>query len=426
MSQRDSTRSIDNLDLTEMLEQGIRRPFRDRVRFFSNTYAGLLRGPGAMLMRETHSATDRVVQVFDPAQGESREMLMFGSNNYLGLANHPFVRERVTAAIREFGVGTSGPPHFNGYTRLHREAEERLAAFKRMEDAVIFSSGYGANIGVVSGILNDTDTVYWDEYIHASVWDAICMAGVRSFRRFLHNDADDLEQVIANHDRPSSCKDLFVMVDGVYSMDGDVAPLDKIVPICKRHGAILLVDDAHGSGVMGPTGRGTVEHFGLEADVDIITATLGKSFGVVGGFVAASREICDFVRMFARSYVFSNSIPPAFLAGIIAGTELIERDPSIRERLHANVQRATKGLQAAGFDIAPEAAILVLKVPPEMNILAAATRFHELGVFVNYVPFPAVPADQQRFRISVSACHEPGDIDKLVTAICEVWEQFAG
>jgi glycine C-acetyltransferase len=268
--------------------------------------------------------------------------------------------------------------------------------------------------------MNVEDAVYYDTYSHASFCDGIRMAGVQSYR-FPHNDLAQLTRMLEN--RRDSAGDVFVGVEGVYSMDGDLAPLDMLVPLCASHGAILVVDDAHGSGVMGATGRGTAEHFGVEGQVDVTMGTFSKAFVCTGGFVAASKPIIDYLRYFARSYMFSASLPPATVATVLAGLDVIEREPWLSQRLRTNVQQATDALQQSGFDVHPQAAIIPLRVPGDMDIRRMAYGFHQRGFFLNSVEYPAVPISQQRFRISVMATHTPDDINRLVGAINEVWAE---
>jgi len=345
-------------------------------------------------------------------------MLMFGSNNYLGLANHPLVRSRVQDAIRRYGIGIGGPPLLNGYTQLHRELELRLAHLKGTEDALVFSSGYGANVGLVSGLMNPGDMVCYDAYSHASFCDGIKMAGVQS-HRFRHNDIGQLQWLLES--RRKSSTDTFVAVEGVYSMDGDLAPLDALIPLCKAHGAILIVDDAHGTCVMGATGRGTAEHFGVEGQVDVTMGTFSKTFAVTGGFVASSKPVIAYLRYFARTYMFSASLPPMLIAAVLAGLDVVQREPELLQRLHSNVQYASRGFREIGFAAQPQAAIIPLRVPAEMNMRRMACNLHQRGIFVNSVEYPAVPVSQQRFRVSIMATHTHDDIDRLLEAVSDVW-----
>ena len=423
MSTTNSYSGGENFDLRQVLLQGRALRLQEKLSYF-DSFLSELKGRHQMLcMREIISAADREILLIDPHSGAPVRMLMFGSNNYLGLANHPLVRERAHMAIDEYGAGIGGPPLLNGYTKLHRELEERLAGLKHTEDAMVFSSGYGANVGLVSGLLNPKDTVFYDGYSHASFCDGIKLADVQSYR-FPHNDCERLEAMLAMH-RPDGAGDRFVGVEGVYSMDGDLAPLDRILPICKSNGAILMIDDAHGTGVTGPTGAGTAEHFGLEGAIDIVMGTFSKTFAVTGGFVAASGSIINYLRFFARSYMFSASLPPAVIATVIAGLDVIEREPELLLQLRDNVRYAAAGLNELGFDVSPQAAIIPLRVPVGMNIRQAAGEFHRRRIFINSVEYPAVPVSQQRFRISLMATHTQQDIDRLLAAVEEVWN-FCG
>ena len=410
----------ENFDLRDILIRGRKMNLKKKTEFFDSFIDELLNNKQMLHLRCISSPADREVKVVDSYTGEVRSMLMFGSNNYLGLANHPFVKEFVQKIIEKFGAGIGGPPLLNGYTALHRELEERLAHLKGTEDALIFSSGYGANVGLVSALMNNEDLVVHDSYSHASFHDGIKMSGAQAVH-FSHNDVELLEQTL---DRTESMnfKDRFVGVEGVYSMDGDVAPLDKIVPICKRNNAILIVDDAHGTGVMGKKGSGTAEHFGLEDEVDIIMGTFSKTFAVTGGFVAASKSIINYLRFFARSYMFSASLPPTVVATVLAALYVMEKEPELVNKLKDNINYTTQCLTQLGFPANSLTPIFPLRVPVNMNIRDASFKFHQKGIFINSIEYPAVPKSQQRFRISIMATHTKEDIDRLMEAISEIWQ----
>lgn len=413
----------ENFSLRDILLQGRKLDFHERTAFFSQwIQERALRGE-SLYLRQVCSPADREVMIFDRYTGQQRPMLMFGSNNYLGLANHPHVQQRVREALDEFGVGVGGPPLLNGYTRLHHELEARLAAFKRKEAALIFSSGYGTNVGLMSALVGKQDVVLHDAYTHASFHDGIKMAGATALK-FPHSDVAEFARLLeATCD--STPGDVFVGVEGVYSMDGDLAPLDQIAPLCRAHGAILMLDDAHGTGMMGPGGHGTDAHFGVEDDVDIAMGTFSKAFGVVGGFAAASEAVIDYLRFFARSYFFSASMPPPVVASVLGALEVLEREPEHRLRLHANVRYLTQGLRQLGFEVDPQTAIIPLLLPATMNLRQAAFHFHRQGIFLNSIEYPAVPATMQRFRISVMANHTQQDLDRLLEVIEEVWSIYA-
>lgn len=412
----------ENFDLHSILLSGKQMNLKNKTEFFGNFIQDLSTRDQMLYMRCIGSAADREVLVYDKHSQSYRNMLMFGSNNYLGLANHPYIIKKVTEAINAFGVGIGGPPLLNGYSKLHRELEEKLAEFKNAEDAMIFSSGYGANVGLVSGLMNQDCIVLYDAYSHASFCDGIKLSGVQSYR-FPHNDLKSLESRLKIIRAKSNC-DVFIGVEGVYSMDGDTAPLDELLILCKKYDAILIVDDAHGTGVMGETGKGTAEAYNVEGNVDITMGTFSKSFAVTGGFVAASKEIINYLRFFARSYMFSASISPGIVAAVLAGLDVIQAEPERLENLKANINYANKSLSALGFDAANNSAIIPLRVPLSMNIREAAYEFHKRGIFMNSIEYPAVPLSQQRFRISLMATHTKSDIDRLVQTVDEIWKMY--
>lgn len=409
----------ENFDLRDILIRGRKMNLQKKTEFFDSFLDSLLSNKQMIHLRCISSAADRIVKVIDSYTGETRSMLMFGSNNYLGLANHPYIKEFVCRMIQKYGAGIGGPPLLNGYTALHHELEERLAHLKGAEDVLLFSSGYGANVGLVSALMNSEDLVVYDSYSHASFHDGIKMSGVQAVH-FSHNDVELLEQTLERTES-MNFKDRFVGVEGVYSMDGDVAQLDKIIPICKKNNSILIVDDAHGTGVMGIRGSGTAEHFGLEGDVDITMGTFSKTFAVTGGFVAASKSIINYLRFFARSYMFSASLPPSVVATVLAALDVMEKEPELQQKLRDNINYTTACLNQLGFPANSLTPIFPLMVPVDMNIRNAAFEFHQKGIFINSIEYPAVPKSQQRFRISIMATHTKEDIDRLMEVISEIW-----
>jgi glycine C-acetyltransferase len=421
MVEQETYKGGENFDLRKILVMGRSRTLDERVTFFETFLQSLHSKQEMLCMRCVTSAADREVRVVDPRTGQERTMIMFGSNNYLGLANHPYVRERAESAIRTYGAGIGGPPLLNGYTVLHHELEERLAALKGTEDAMIFSSGYGANVGLVTGLMNSGDLVLYDIFSHASFCDGLKMAGVNA-SHFPHNDLQALRRLLERH-AADQHRDLYVGVEGVYSMDGDLAPLDQLLPLCASYGATLIVDDAHGTGVMGQTGRGTAEHFGVEGEVPITMGTFSKAFAVTGGFVAASRPIVNYLRFFARAYMFSASLSPVTIATVLAGMDVIEREPERLRKLRDNLEYLVANLRALGFNCSPQAAIIPLRVPVGMDVRQASYEFHKRGIFVNSIEYPAVPVSQQRFRISVMAIHTKEDMNRLLTSVEEVWAE---
>jgi glycine C-acetyltransferase len=408
----------ENFTLRDLFKNGKQLFFSDRINAFSHFMSELSVNQHNFYMRQVTSAAEREVEILDPISNRKKRMLMFGSNNYLGLANHPYVRKQVKKAIEKYGVGIGGPPLLNGYTHLYRELEEQLAILKHAEDCLLFSSGYAANVGLISAIVNKGDKVFYDAYSHASFCDGLRMARVDA-TPFKHNDMNELEFLLNQEKNLSG--DMFVGVEGVYSMDGDLAPLNIATALCKKNNALLIVDDAHGTGVMGETGSGAAEHFGIDKMVDITMGTFSKTFGVCGGFISASKPIINYLRYFARSHMFSASLPPVVVAAVLAGLKVIKNEPELIKYLHENVRYASKGLKKIDINIKPQSAILALHVPETMNIRDAAHHFHKSGIFVNSIEYPAVPLNQQRFRISLMATHTKEDIDRLLTVIEEVW-----
>ncbi|MFC2083949.1 aminotransferase class I/II-fold pyridoxal phosphate-dependent enzyme [Bacteroidota bacterium] len=409
----------ENFDLRKLFAKCRRDNLENKVNYFNSFIKNLLDNREMQHLRCITSAADREVEVEDTYTKERKKMLMFGSNNYLGLANHPYVRRKTEEAIQTFGVGIGGPPLLNGYTVLHRRLEERLASLKKKEDALIFSSGYGANVGLVTALMNKNSIVFNDAYSHASFMDGIKMSGVNSLQ-FEHNNVHQLNEML-NSQLTKNSTDVFVGVEGVYSMDGDTAPLDKIVECCRKYDALLIVDDAHGTGSMGERGSGTAEHYGVEDQVDITMGTFSKTFAVAGGFITASKPIINFLRFFARSYMFSASLPPTVIAAVLAGLDVIEQEKDLLKSFRDNINYVKAGLRNLGFEINTQSGIISLRTPMGMNVRKAAYEFHKRGIFLNSIEYPAVPVSQQRFRISIMATHTKADIDRLLEAIEEVW-----
>ena len=367
--------------------------------------------------REVISAHDREVVICDPYTGGKRTMIMFASNNYLGLANHPRIREKVKDAIDSYGIGIGGPPLLNGYSRLMRLLEERLSDLKRKEACKIFSSGFAANLGILGGLVQAEDTVLYDELSHASLLDGLQIPGIASIP-FKHNDVHDLEQLLIGVRGKGTC---FVAVEGIYSMEGDLAPLDQVSALCKKYDAVCMVDDAHGTGIVGARGGGTADLFNCEDSIGVSMGTFSKTFAVTGGFVAGSADLIEYMRYFSRSYVFSAALTPITLAAILAGLDVIEAEPWLRDRLHANVKYAAGLLAPYGMVSQPGGGIISLMIPKGMNIRRAASVFHQQGIFVNSIEAPAVPIGKERFRLSFMAQHTRADIERLAEVVGQIW-----
>lgn len=374
-----------------------------------------------LYFREVLSAQDRSTLILDKRTGDKKKMLMFGSNNYLNLANHPKVLESINLAAINYGTGIGGPPMLNGYTKLHRQLEERLSDIKDMEDTMIFSSGYGANLVIPQTLCTKHDTFIFDEYSHASLIDGFMFSPVRK-RRFSHNDLNDLE--IKLYQNKDQSKDTFVGVEGVYSMDGDMCPLNEIVEMKKKNPFILILDDAHGLGVVGSKGYGTSKHFNVEKDVDIIMGTFSKTLAMTGGFISGSKEIINFLRFFARAYIFSASLPITSVAGVLAGLDILDKEPERKDKLLKNVAYAYKKLTSFDIVAKPQAAIISIRIPSSVNIRSLNAAIHNKGIFLNSIEYPAVPVEEQRLRISFMTNHTKEDIDELVNCLEELLDNY--
>lgn len=386
---------------------------KERANYFAQ-FLNQLKAGGTTYGRLILSATDRDVLIKDPFTGHNRKMLMFASNNYLGFANHPYIKHKVKEAIDAYGVGLGGPPLLNGYTKLMHELEERLADLKHQESAMVFPTGYTANVGLITSLVKEGDIVLFDQLSHASFLDGMRMARINA-EVFEHNNMHQLELLLTKHQ--GKAKNIFVGIEGVYSMDGDVAPLDKVTNLCKKYNAIILLDDAHGTGVLGNDGSGTAKHFDCQDEIDITMGTFSKAFAMTGGFLAASKEIIDSIRFLGRTYMFSAAQPPAFLAAVLAGIDLIEKVPALRENLLTNARYATKKLRPLGLCANPEAAIVSVKVPEWIDIRKMNYKIHQHGIFLNCIEYPAVAPDQQRLRISITTRHTEHDIDRLADVV---------
>ena len=408
--------NTEKISFSSVVRNGRTQKLKDRLKAFSAAMDNQEEDEQHQYFRTIESATDRLVKVTDRNR-KTREMLMFGSNNYLGLANHPYIIQKINESIHKYGVGIAGPPLLNGYSRQMAELEERLSHLKGTEETLIFSSGYNANLGLVTGVCNRNDLIIADEYCHASFYDGTKLLKGKC-QTFHHNNLAELENLLKKAD--TTC-DIFVAVEGVYSMDGDLAPLDEIVKLCKNYGAVLLLDDAHGTGVLGPNGEGTLKSFGLKWSNEIILGTFSKTFTVNGGFISGSSELINYLRFMSRSYMFSASLPPVTIAAVLAALDVLENEPWRRPQLLSNVKYLTYHLNKFGLAVKPEAGIIALNVPEYANIRKMANQFNKRRIFLNAVEFPAVPLHKQRFRISVSANHTHQDLDNLISTIEEIW-----
>ena len=351
---------------------------------------------------------------------DGREVLNFCANNYLGLSSHPAVLEGARRALDARGFGLSSVRFICGTQDLHLELEDALARFFGFEAAILFGSCFDANGGVFEALLGEEDAIVSDALNHASIIDGIRLCKARRLR-YTSGDMAELEARLAEA-RAGGARLVMVATDGVFSMDGHVAPLDRICELARRHGALVLVDDSHASGFVGRTGRGTPEHFGVQGEVDILTSTLGKALGgAAGGFVAARREVVELLRQRARPYLFSNALAPAILGGSLAAVRLIEGSTALRDRLMENARAFREAMTQAGFAVKPGFHPIVPIMLGEARL--AAEFAHDLleeGIYVVGFSYPVVPQGQARIRVQLSAAHAPADVTRAVEAFTKI------
>jgi 8-amino-7-oxononanoate synthase len=354
---------------------------------------------------------------------EDKEMIMIGSNNYLGLTSHEEVIKASIDATNKYGTGVSGSRFLNGTLDLHKQLEKELAAFLNKEDCAIFGTGFQSNLAIISAIAGRNDIVFSDKENHASIYDGIKLSYAESVR-YQHNDMQDLENKLAKAD-PKKGK--IIITDGVFSMSGDIAKLPEIVALAKQYKARVMVDDAHGFGVMGPTGRGTAEHFGLEAEVDMIMGTFSKSLASLGGYLVADRDIVDFVQHTSRPYIFSAALPPANTAAALAALNILKREPERVKALHDIADYMREGLKAKGVKVKDsKTPIIPIYTYTTMRTILACNKLFENGVYVNPVLPPATPIGECLIRTSYTATHTKAQMDIAMDKIVAVLKELEG
>jgi 8-amino-7-oxononanoate synthase len=349
-------------------------------------------------------------------------LIMVGSNNYLGLTHHPKVIEAAEAATREYGTGCTGSRFLNGTLDIHEKLEAELAEFMGCDAALVFSTGFQTNLGVITGLVGRDDIVVIDKLDHASIVDGCAMAAGETLR-FRHNDVTDLDRILTRvDDRPGG---RLVAVDGVFSMEGDLAPLPQLIEVAQRHGARLFVDEAHAIGVLGPRGAGTVDHFGLASSVDMVMGTFSKSFASIGGFVAAEEPVIHYLKHHARSLIFSAAMPPYAVATVRAALEIIKSEPERRRNLLENASYLRAGLTALKFDTAAsETPIIPVVIGSVEKTFLFWRRLFDEGVFTNAVIPPAVPPNGSRIRTSLIATHTRAQLDRVIGVFAKVGKEL--
>ncbi|WP_285058272.1 serine palmitoyltransferase [Pedobacter ginsengisoli] len=391
----------------------MRKKLQDRIAAFKDATAIKEKGLYPYF-RAIESGQDTEVII------NGKKVLMFGSNSYLGLTNHPKIKEASKAAIDKYGTGCAGSRFLNGTLDIHIELERRLAAYVGKEASVLFSTGFQVNLGVISCLLDRNDYLILDEYDHASIIDGSRLSFSRSIK-YAHNDMDDLRKKLSR--LPEDAAKLIV-ADGIFSMEGDLVNLPEIVRIADEFGANIMMDDAHSLGVIGLNGSGTASHFGLTDKVDLIMGTFSKSLASLGGFIAGTEETIEFVKHRARSLMFSASMPPAAVASVIAALDIIESEPERIDRLWANTNYAKKLLLEAGFDIGhTDSPIIPVYIRDNEKTFLITNILSNNGIFVNPVVSPAVPSDSSLLRFSLMATHTFAQIEEAVEKIASAAKQ---
>lgn len=351
-----------------------------------------------------------------------KQVLNFCANNYLGLANSHELIEAAKTALDTRGYGMASVRFICGTQDLHKQLEKRLSEFFGMEDTILYAACFDANGGVFEPLLGENDAIISDELNHASIIDGVRLCKAKRFRYKNANMADLEQQLIAAKD----CRFKLIVTDGVFSMDGNVCPLDKIHELANKYDAMIMVDESHSAGVVGKTGRGTTEEFNLRGKIEIITGTLGKAFGgAIGGFTTGKKEIIDLLRQRSRPYLFSNSIPPTVAAAGIKMVDMMESSNKLQDKLHSNTEYFLTRMKAAGFDIKPtQSAICAVMLYDAKLSQIFAKRMLEEGIYVTGFYYPVVPKDLARIRVQISAGHEIEHLDKAIAAFTKVGKEL--
>ncbi len=348
---------------------------------------------------------------------KGKKLIMAGSNNYLGLTQDPRVKEAAAKALDKFGAGCTGSRFLNGTLELHEELEHRLAKYMKREAALVFSTGFQTNLGVIATIVGKDDVIFADRANHASIVDG-CRLAFGKTVRYRHNDMAHLEKLLETH---KNAPGKLIVADGVFSMEGDIVDLPSIASLAAKHKATVLIDDAHSIGVLGKYGRGTGEHFGMEDKVDLVLGTFSKSFASIGGFVAGDAYVLDYIKHHARTLIFSASMPPAAIAAVIAAVDIIEKEPERIEQLWRNVHKVKKAFDDLGFNTGhTQSPIIPIHVGEDMKTFEFWKQLYENGIFTNPVITPAVPAGQGLIRTSYMATHTDDILDQIIDTFARV------
>lgn len=384
-----------------------------RAEFFAEYAKHVRKQKHDYFKRVSIDGSSPVMTITDQYTGTPREMIYLASNDYLNLTKHPRTIRAGMEALKKYGTGAGSVPLLGGTFDIHTELEKKIAKFKGCENAILYTSGFNSNVGVLSAILQQKDVAILDMLVHSSIIDGCKDTNKKFFR---HNNLESLEQVL------KKCKNKYrtklVVVDGVYSMDGDIAPLDKIIELAKSYGAYVMVDEAHATGVIGATGRGTPEYFDIMGKVDIVAGTFSKAFGCVGGFVASSNELINLLYFYSRSYIFSSAPTPQVVGSLLEAIDVIETEPQLLENLWKNIRYFKEKLLELGFEIGnSETAIFPVIIKDDTKVKEACRMMHEMGVYVNPVFYPAVSRKSSRLRMSLMATHTKEHLDKALNSL---------
>ena len=357
---------------------------------------------------------------------ENRKLLMIGSNNYLGLTTHPKVKEAAIEAVRKFGTGCTGSRFLNGTLHMHLELEDKLAKLVGKEKAIVFSTGFLTNLGTITAIVGKDDVIISDKEVHASIIDAVSLARVQkrtALRFYKHNSMTGLEAILKRYPKDTG---KLVVVDGIFSMGGDIARLPEITALCKQYNSRLMVDDAHSVGVLGG-GRGTAAHFGCTDDVDLIMGTFSKSFASTGGFIAGKEEVIHWIQHFARSFIFSASLTPANTATVLAVLDIMEQEPERVQRLEQIAQKMRDELHTLGYNTGEsKSPIIPIIIGDQYKTMQAWRFMYDAGVYTNVALPPAVPPDLSLLRTSYMATHTDDQLDRILEAFKKMKKELPG
>ena len=361
--------------------------------------------------RISYTGSNPRMDIHDIYTGEKKEMINFSANDYLNLVKHPKTIQSGVDAVKKYGTGAGSVPILAGTLDLHVELEKKLARFKHCEDSIIYTSGFGSNMGTLLAMLKKDDLAVIDQYAHASIADGCIGTTLRTFK---HNDMNSLEKIMKINSR-MNYKTKIICVDGVYSMDGDIANLPEIVTIARQYNAYVYVDDAHATGVIGENGKGTAEYYHMQGQVDIVAGTLSKALGSTGGFIASNKELVNYLRFYSRPYMFSTAMTPQTAASLMTGLDVIEHEPEIRKRLWNNIYYLKNKLSNLGLDVSrSESAIFPVIMGSNLKVMQMMKYLHKNNIMVSHVSYPAVPVELSRIRISLMQGHTQEDMDYLV------------